>query len=154
MRASSLFFSPLSADVHGSAYLLTHRSWTSRIGTGFRKWSFSRPRFLVTTRPAASSWFRCFITPKRVIRNRPSSALSVCPSSLKRASSRRRRVGSASALNTLSTPIRYVTLWSHVKGCASAAALDGELLGQEVHDPSVGIFRIGALGEAMALVRI
>ena len=31
---------------HGSAYLLTHRSWTSLIGTGFRKCSFSRPRRL------------------------------------------------------------------------------------------------------------
>ena len=36
--------SRLSRAAQGSAYLLTHRSWTSRIGTGFRKWSFSRPR--------------------------------------------------------------------------------------------------------------
>ena len=35
--------SPLSVAAQGSAYLLTHRSWTSRIGTGLRKWSFSRP---------------------------------------------------------------------------------------------------------------
>ena len=38
---------PLSAAAHGSAYLLTQRSWTSRIGTVFRKCSFSRPRRLV-----------------------------------------------------------------------------------------------------------
>ena len=38
------------------------------MGTGFRKCSFSRPPFrLLTTRPASSSSFRCFITPKRVI---------------------------------------------------------------------------------------
>ena len=42
----SSFLSPLSVAAQGSAYLLTHRSWTSRIGTGFRKWSFSRPRRL------------------------------------------------------------------------------------------------------------
>ena len=41
--------SPLSAAAQGSAYLLTQRSWMSRIGTGFRKWSFSRPRRLVVT---------------------------------------------------------------------------------------------------------
>ena len=70
MGLSSLSLSPLSAAAQGSAYLLTHRSWTSRIGTGFRKWSFSRPRRLVTTRPASSSCFRCFITPKRVIGKR------------------------------------------------------------------------------------
>ena len=88
---------------HGSAYLLTHRSWTSRIGTVFRKCSFSRPRRRVTTSPASSSTLRCFITPKRVIGNRCSSALSVCPSSLNSSSSRVRRVGSARALNTSST---------------------------------------------------
>src|SRR5439155_2937089 len=30
--------------------------------------------------------------------------------------------------------------------CQVDAMLDGELPGQEVHDPSVGIFRVGALG--------
>jgi hypothetical protein len=35
----------VSVAADGSAYLLTHLSWMSRIGTGFRKWSFSRPRF-------------------------------------------------------------------------------------------------------------
>ena len=88
----------------GSAYLLTHRSWTSRIGTEFRKWSFSRPRRLVMTRPASSSTRRCFMTPKRVIGNRCSSEPRVCPSCSNSASSRERRVGSASALNTSSTP--------------------------------------------------
>ena len=33
----------LSAAAHGSAYLLTQRSWISRIGTALRKCSFSRP---------------------------------------------------------------------------------------------------------------
>ena len=94
--------SPLSAAAQGSAYLLTQRSWTSRIGTGLRKWSFSRPRRLVVTSPASSSTFRCFITPKRDIGNRRSSALSVCPSCSNSSSSRLRRVGSARALNTAS----------------------------------------------------
>src|SRR5262249_55616912 len=64
--------------------------------------SFSRPRRLVTTRPASSSRRRCFMTPKRVIVRRRSSAPSVCPSRLNSASSKLRRVGSASALNTAS----------------------------------------------------
>ena len=34
----------MSAEAHGSAYLLTQRSWMSRIGTGLRKCNFSRPR--------------------------------------------------------------------------------------------------------------
>ena len=102
MGLSSLSLSPLSAATQGSVYLLTHRSWTSRIGTGFRKCSFSRPLRLVTTRPASSSCRKCFITPKRVIEKRSSSALNVCPSSRKSSSSRLRRVGSASALNTSS----------------------------------------------------
>src|SRR5206468_8692831 len=36
----------------------------------------------------------------------------------------------------------------------SAAVLDGELLRQEIHDPSIGIFRVRALGEAVAFIRI
>src|SRR5215207_8550075 len=105
---------PVSAAAQGSAYLLTHRSWMSRIGTGFRKCSFSRPRRRVTTRFASSSTFRCFITPKRDIGSRRSSAVSVCPSSWKSRSSSARRVGSASALNTSSIDTAYVTGWSHV----------------------------------------
>src|SRR5436853_246337 len=73
-------FSSVRAEAHGAAYLLTQRSWISRIGTGLRKCSFSRPRFRVVTSPASSSTFRCFMTPKRVIGNRSSKALSVCPS--------------------------------------------------------------------------
>ena len=92
----------VSAVAHGSAYLLTQRSWMSRMGTGLRKCSFSRPRRRVTTSPASSSTFRCFITPKRDIGIRRSSAVSVCPSSSNSRSSRARRVGSASALNTSS----------------------------------------------------
>src|SRR5437899_2911161 len=95
MRSSSLLLSPLSEAAHGSAYLLTHRSWTSRIGTGLRKWSFSRPRRLVTTRPASSSSRRCFMTPKRVIGKRSCRAFRVWPSSRASSSRRLRRVGSA-----------------------------------------------------------
>src|SRR5256885_1151967 len=43
------------------------------------------------------------MTPKRVMGSRCSSALSVCPSRLNSASSRRRRVGSARARKTAST---------------------------------------------------
>ena len=57
----------------------------------------------VVTRPASCSTRRCFMTPKRVMGSRCSSALSVCPSRLNRASSSRRRVGSASARKTAST---------------------------------------------------
>jgi len=42
----------VSADTWGSVYLSIHRSWMSRIGTGFRKCSFSRPDRRATTRPA------------------------------------------------------------------------------------------------------
>src|SRR5712691_1791983 len=101
-RFSSLSLSWLSPAAQGSAYLLTHRSWTSRIGTGFKKWSFSRPRRLVTTRPASWSCFRCFITPNRVIAKRPSRALNVWPSSRNSSSRRPLLVGSARALNTAS----------------------------------------------------
>ena len=59
--------SALSAAAQGAAYLLTQRSWMSRIGTGLRKCSFSRPRRRVVTSRASSSTRRCFITPKRVI---------------------------------------------------------------------------------------
>ena len=80
VSSSSRALRPLSAAAQGSAYLLTHLSWTSRIGTGFRKWSFSRPRRFVATSPASSSTRRCFMTPNRVIGSRASSAVSVCPS--------------------------------------------------------------------------
>ena len=43
MGVSSSVLRSLSAAAQGSAYLLTQRSWTSRIGTGFRKCNFSRP---------------------------------------------------------------------------------------------------------------
>ena len=46
MGLSNLVLRSLRPATQGSAYLLTHRSWTSRIGTGFRKWNFSRPRLL------------------------------------------------------------------------------------------------------------
>src|SRR5262245_34651899 len=105
----------LSVAAQGSAYLLTQRSWTRRIGTGFRKCSFSRPRLRVLTSPASSSTRRCFITPNRVIATRRSSAPSVWPSRLNSSSSRLRRVGSARALNTSSIRGLYVTRRSHVK---------------------------------------
>src|SRR5208282_1112893 len=128
MGFSSVCFRSLSPAAQGSAYLLTHRSWISRIGTGFRKWSFSRPRRRVTTRPASSSCRRCFITPKRVIGKRPSSSRSVCPSARNSSSSRLRLVGSARALNTASTLRKYVTVWSHVKRGVAADGTIDELL--------------------------
>src|SRR6185312_8123053 len=79
--SSSRFLSPVSVAAQGSAYLLTQRSWTSRMGTGFRKWSFSRPRRLVVTSPASSRIRRCFMTPMRDIGIRRSNAVSVWPSS-------------------------------------------------------------------------
>ena len=72
----------LNPATQGSEYLLTHRSWTSRMGTGLRKWSFSRPRRRVTTSPASSSTFRCFMTPKRDMENRSSNMPRVWPSSV------------------------------------------------------------------------
>src|SRR5439155_24138079 len=58
-------------------------------------------------------------------------------------------------LNTLSTSgRRYVTVWSHVKPRPSVAVLDGELLRQEIDDPSVGVLCVCALGEAVAFIRI
>src|ERR1035441_10521228 len=71
------------------------------------------------TSPASSRTLRCFITPNRVISSSDSSSVNVRPSRWKSRSSRKRRVGSASALNTRSssvTPAGYVTFWSHVKG--------------------------------------
>ena len=106
---SSLCLMSLSPATQGSEYLLTQRSWTSRIGTGLRKWSFSRPRRLVTTSPASSSTLRCFMTPKRDMENLSSSMPRVWPSSRKSSSSSSRRVGSANALNTSSTRAIYVT---------------------------------------------
>ena len=120
---SNLSLISLNPATQGSANLWTQRSWMSRIGTGLRKWSFSRPRRLVTTSPASSSTFRCFMTPKRDMENRSSNVPRVCPSSRDSSSRRLRRVGSARALNTSSTPRLYVTKWSRVKtGLRPAAA--------------------------------
>ena len=49
------------------------------------------------------------MTPKRDMENRSSNMPRVWPSSRKSSSSSSRRVGSASALNTSSTPPLYVT---------------------------------------------
>src|SRR5687767_9396988 len=75
----------------------------SRIGTTLRKCSFSRPTFRVTTSPAFSRTRRCFMTPNLVIASLDSSSVSVRPSRASSWSSRSRRVGSASALNTRSS---------------------------------------------------
>src|SRR3954467_5798916 len=88
------------------------------------------------TRPASSSTFRCFMTPKRVISSSHSSSLNVWPSRLCRRSSRNRREESARALKTRSSLIMarlYVTVWSHVKVSEFAAIFSrfvgpGELL--------------------------
>jgi hypothetical protein len=82
------------------------------MGTGFRKCSFSRPDQRVTMRPASSRTRRCFITPKRVISSSDSSSVSVRPSRAKSRSRRKRRVQSATALNTRSSSVtagEYVT---------------------------------------------
>lgn len=56
------------------------------------------------------------MTPNRVMVNRSSSWLNVCPSSRKSSSNKLLRVGSARARNTSSIRPDYVTIWSHVKG--------------------------------------
>ena len=125
-RASRSVFRLASADAWRSVYLSIHRSWIIRIGTGLRKCSFSRPDRRVTTSPASSSRRRCFMTPIRVMSTSDSSSLNVRPSRSKRRSSRKRRVGSASALKTRlsSTPQVYVTIWLPVKlPCGSDRSL-------------------------------
>src|SRR5262249_50392246 len=77
---SSLVLRSVSAETWRSVYLSIQRSWISRIGTGFRWCSFSRPERRVTTRPASSSTRRCFMTPKRDISSSDSSSVSVRPS--------------------------------------------------------------------------
>lgn len=114
MGLSNLDLRSLRAAAHGSAYLLTQRSWMSRMGTGFRKCSFSRPRRRVTTSPASSSSLRCLAMPKRVISNRDPRAERVCPSSRNNSSSNSRRVGSARALNTRSM---RPTIGDHLVTC-------------------------------------
>src|SRR4051794_40712562 len=104
--SSSRCLSSLRPAAHGSAYLLTHRSWTSRIGTTLRKCSFSRPRRLATTRPASSSTRRCLETPKRVIGSRCSSSVSVCPSRRNSSSSRLRRGGGGGGRERGPPPVR------------------------------------------------
>ena len=106
-----------SADTWRSVYLSIQRSWISRIGTGFRKCSFSRPDRRVTTSPASSSTRRCFITPKRVISSSDSSSVSVRPSRSKSRSSRKRRVGSASALNTRSSSVTTPRIGDQMVTC-------------------------------------
>ncbi len=65
----------------GSANLPIQRSWSRRMGTGFRKWRFSRPTRCVVTRSASSRTPRCFMTPNRVMSGSAShSDPSVWPS--------------------------------------------------------------------------
>src|SRR5581483_11911041 len=72
--SSSAVLRSASAEPRRSVYLSIQRSWMSRIGTGFRKCSFSLPDRRVATRPASSSTRRCFMTPKRVISSSDSSS--------------------------------------------------------------------------------
>src|SRR5207253_1670372 len=74
--SSSSVLRSASAAARRSVYLSIHRSWISRIGTGLRKWSFSRPCRRGTTSPASSSTRRCFITPKRVMASRSTMLVS------------------------------------------------------------------------------
>src|SRR5918994_3309432 len=140
--SSNSFLRFASADTWRSVYLSIHRSWINRIGTGFRKCSFSRPCRRVTTRPASSRTRRCFMTPKRVISNPDSSYISVRPSRLKSRSSRKRRVGSASALNTRSSsvPGAYVTKRSHVNRRRYRVRDRG---GDELHKGSILVVWLG-----------
>src|SRR5581483_10901751 len=71
---SSSSFSSKIAATRASVYLPIHRSWISRIGTGFRKWSLCLPRRRDTTSPASSRTRRCFMTPKRVISSSETSS--------------------------------------------------------------------------------
>src|SRR6476659_1413844 len=91
---------------HGSVYLLTHRSWMRRMGTVLRKCNFSRPRRRLTTSPASSSSRRCFATAIRVMLWPAVRATRVWPSCSNSVSRRARRVGSASARNTVSIAAR------------------------------------------------
>ena len=108
------------APTTGSANLLIQRSCTRRIGTGLRKWRFSRPTFTVVTRSASSSTPRCFMTPNRVMsgsyRTQLTERLAIAleepvqqhpPTRVgERPEDRRRRSV---------TPRTLCDLWSHVK---------------------------------------
>src|SRR5918996_349024 len=117
VSSSRFALSSTRADTRRSVYLSIHRSWISRIGTGFRKWSFCLPRRRVTTRPASSRTRRCFITPKRVMSCPDSSSPSVRPSRSKSRSSRDLRVGSARALNTRSSSVMALMIRDHLVTC-------------------------------------
>src|SRR6185295_15183768 len=77
---SNSVLSANSAETLRSLYLSIHRSWIIRMGTAFRKCSFSRPERRVRTRPASSRTLRCFITPKRVMASPDSRSFSERPS--------------------------------------------------------------------------
>src|SRR5437868_4110963 len=76
------------------------------------KCSFSRPRFTVLTRLAASRISRCCVADCRAMSRFSQSWPSVCPFFSHRRSSSFLRVGSPSALNTLSASI----VLTHMRG--------------------------------------
>src|SRR3954468_24275966 len=98
------------------------------IGAASRWCSFSRPRRTVVTSPAASSTARCLETDCRAMSSPAQSSRSVCPLRAFRSSSRRRRLGSASALNTASSRpgSSKAAIWLHdyrqPYGCLSRGA--------------------------------
>src|SRR5438309_3008619 len=109
---------------HGWAYLLIHRSWMRRMGTGFRKCSLRRPARRAVTRFAASSTRRCFMTPKRVIPGRAASnSSSAWPSRSKSRSRRIRRLTSANALKAASSSMSR-TICDRSVTCQDSNALD------------------------------
>ena len=90
------------AAARARSYRVIHRSAMALIGSGLRKWTFSRPRRSLLTRLAASSTSRCLLTDWRAMSSPAHSSRSVWPLRSLRRSSSRRRLGSASALKTSS----------------------------------------------------
>ena len=102
MRLLQVGLRSASADTRRSVYLSIHRSWISRIGTGFRKWSFS-------ALPAGDDEAGVFEDPE-VLHDAEARHLQLRLELGERAAvtheepiEQEARVGSASALNTRSS---------------------------------------------------